>query len=73
MPSSKTTIAEKLLAFAVAAVYAAFVAYIIVGVSRRAAVEVRALQVERARKKASSPRLAAVMPRVATAVRRLLK
>ena len=48
MPPTKTSLAEKLLAFAVAAVYAAVVGYIVVGVTRRAAAEVRA---QRAQKK----------------------
>jgi hypothetical protein len=73
LPSTKKSLAEKLLAFAVAAVYAAVVAYIVVGVSRRAAAEVRTLRAERARKKPAGPQLAAAMPRVAAAMRRLLK
>ena len=42
MPPTKRSLAEKLLAFAIAAVYAAIVGYIVVGVTRRAAAEVRA-------------------------------
>jgi hypothetical protein len=61
---AKTSLAEKLLAFAIAAVYAAVVAYIVVGVSRRAAAEVRTLRAERARKKPVAPQLAAVMRRL---------
>jgi hypothetical protein len=61
---TKTSLAEKLLAFVVAAVYAAAVAYIIVGVTRRAAAEVRALRAERGRRKPVAPQLAAVMRRL---------
>ena len=77
LPPAKTSLAEKLLAFAIAAVYAAIVGYIVVGVTRRAATEVRAQRAELARKKAATPKLAAMpqiaaaMPRVAAALRRL--
>jgi hypothetical protein len=64
LPPAKTSLVEKLLAFAIAAVYAAVVAYIVVGVSRRAAVEMRALRAERARRKPAGPQLAEVMRRL---------
>lgn len=73
MPPAKTSIAQKLLAFAIAALYAAVVGYIVVGVTRRAAEEVRLQRAELARKKPAAPQLAAAMPRVAAAMRRLLK
>jgi hypothetical protein len=72
LPSTKRSLAEKLLAFAVAAVYAAAVAYIVVGVGRRAAVEVRALRAEKARRKPAAPKITVALPRAAAAVRRLL-
>jgi type II secretory pathway component PulK len=61
---AKTSLAEKLLAFVIAAVYSAVVAYIVVGVTRRAAVEVRTLRAERSRQKPAAPQLAAMMRRL---------
>jgi hypothetical protein len=61
---AKASLAEKLLAFAVAAAYAAIVGYIVVGVTRRAAAEVRAQRALSARNKPAAPQLAAVMRRL---------
>ncbi len=64
MPSAKTTLAEKLLAFAVAALYAALVGYVVVGVTRRAAEEMRVQRAQLARKKPAAPQVVAAMRRL---------
>ena len=64
MSPNKTSLTEKLLAFAIAAVYAAVVGYIVVGVTRRAAAEVRAQRAQLARRKPAATQLVAVMRRL---------
>jgi hypothetical protein len=64
LPSTKIPLAEKLLAFAIAAVYAAIVGYIVVGVARRAAAEVGALRAEKGRRQAAEPRWVATLRRL---------
>ena len=61
MPPTKTSLAEKLLAFAIAAAYVAALGYVVVGVTRRASAEVRAL---RAQKKPAAPLLLGMMRRL---------